>query len=88
LHNHSHFPVKRIFDIIVSALALLLLSPLLALLALLVRVKLGSPVLFRQERPGLHGKPFTLIKFRTMTSATDDAHGNLLPDSRTAHKIR
>ena len=53
--------------------------PVLGALALLVRVKLGSPVLFRQTRPGLHGKPFTMYKFRTMTDARD-ADGNLLPD--------
>ena len=72
--------IKRLFDLTVAALALLLLSPLLGLLALLVRLKLGSPVLFRQQRPGLHGKPFTLIKFRTMTDKRD-AQGNLLPDA-------
>ena len=53
--------------------------PVLGAIALLVRVKLGSPVLFRQTRPGLHGKPFTMYKFRTMTDARD-AEGNLLPD--------
>lgn len=72
--------IKRLFDFTVAALALLLLSPLLGLLALLVRLKLGSPVLFRQQRPGLHGKPFTLSKFRTMTDKRD-AQGNLLPDA-------
>jgi len=71
---------KRTFDLIASLLALVLLSPLLALIALLVRLKLGSPILFRQQRPGLHGKPFTLLKFRTMTDARD-ARGNLLPDA-------
>lgn len=72
---------KRTLDLTAAALGLLLLSPLLALLALLVRFKLGSPVLFRQQRPGLHGKPFMLIKFRTMTDARDAA-GNLLPDAQ------
>ncbi len=71
---------KRLFDLTFSALALLLLSPLLGLLALLARLKLGSPVLFRQQRPGLHGKPFTLVKFRTMTDKRD-GQGNLLPDA-------
>ena len=71
---------KRLFDLLLATPALLLLSPLLALLALLVRIKLGSPVLFRQLRPGLHGRPFTLYKFRTMTGARDAA-GNLLPDA-------
>ena len=71
---------KRLFDILVAALVLLLLLPRLALLALLVRLKLGSPVLFRQQRPGLNGRPFTLIKFRTMTDKRD-VQGNLLPDA-------
>jgi len=57
-----------------------LLSPVGALVALLVRFKLGAPVLFRQQRPGLHGRPFTLYKFRTMTDARD-AEGALLPDA-------
>jgi sugar transferase EpsL len=72
--------MKRLFDAVIVALALLLLWPGLALLALLVLLKLGSPVLFRQQRPGLNGKPFTLIKFRTMTDKRD-AQGNLLPDA-------
>lgn len=72
---------KRLFDITLSALVLLLLSPLLALLALLVRFKLGSPVLFRQQRPGLHNKPFTMLKFRTMNNKRDNM-GNLLPDGQ------
>jgi lipopolysaccharide/colanic/teichoic acid biosynthesis glycosyltransferase len=73
-----HF--KSLFDLLISLLALLLLFPLFGLLALLVRVKLGSPVLFRQQRPGLHGKPFTLLKFCTMTDQRD-SDGNLLPDA-------
>ena len=60
---------------------LVLLSPLLVLVALLVRLKLCSPVLFRQRRPDLHGKPFTIYKFRTMTDARD-AQGNLLLDAQ------
>ncbi|MBM4255373.1 MAG: glycosyltransferase [Deltaproteobacteria bacterium] len=71
---------KRIFDLALTVPALVLLSPLLLVIALLVRFKLGSPVLFCQQRPGLHGKPFTIYKFRTMTD-TRDAQGNLLPDS-------
>jgi lipopolysaccharide/colanic/teichoic acid biosynthesis glycosyltransferase len=63
----------------VSGAALILLSPLFALLALLVRLRLGSPVFFRQMRPGLLGKPFSMVKFRTMTDARD-AEGRLLPD--------
>ena len=73
--------IKRAFDLGASLLALILLSPLLGLLALLVRLKLGSPVLFRQQRPGLHGKPFTVYKFRAMTDPLD-VQGNLLPDSQ------
>lgn len=72
--------VKRAFDILAAASALVLLSPLLLGLALLVRLKLGSPVLFRQQRPGLHGRIFTMLKFRTMTD-TRDAQGKLLPDA-------
>ncbi|MFN3981419.1 MAG: sugar transferase [Caldilinea sp.] len=71
---------KRIFDLLIALPALVLLSPLLALLALLVRVNLGAPVLFRQRRPGLHGKPFEMVKFRTMTDARN-AQGALLPDA-------
>jgi lipopolysaccharide/colanic/teichoic acid biosynthesis glycosyltransferase len=62
--------VKRLLDILVSAVALVLLSPLLAVVALLVRLKLGSPVLFRQRRPGRGGQPFELVKFRTMLADT------------------
>ena len=72
--------IKRAFDLIISLLALVLLSPLLSLIALTVRLTLGSPVLFRQQRPGLRGQPFTIYKFRTMTG-TRDADGNLLPDA-------
>jgi lipopolysaccharide/colanic/teichoic acid biosynthesis glycosyltransferase len=61
--------VKRALDLIVSAFAVVLLSPILVVLALLVRRKLGPPVLFRQQRPGLHGEPFTIVKFRTMSLA-------------------
>jgi len=71
--------IKRLLDLLFSAVLLILLSPLLLVLALLVRVKLGAPVLFKQERPGRDGKVFTLRKFRTMTDAVD-AEGNLLPD--------
>ncbi len=73
--------LKRLLDICVSGLALLLLSPVLVVLAILVRVKLGSPVLFRQTRPGLHGEPFEMMKFRTMTDGRD-ANGELLPDDQ------
>ena len=59
-------PIKRLVDVTLSSVALTLLSPVLAITALVVRRHLGSPVLFRQMRPGLHGKPFEMIKFRTM----------------------
>ncbi len=70
---------KRGLDVLAAGLGLVLLAPLFALLALLVRWKLGAPVLFRQRRPGLHGKPFVLVKFRTMTDARD-TNGDLLPN--------
>ncbi|MFZ5919270.1 MAG: sugar transferase [Chloroflexota bacterium] len=73
--------LKRLFDLALTVLSLIVLTPLLALLALLVRIKLGAPVLFCQQRPGLHGRPFTLYKFRTMTDARD-AGGKLLPDAQ------
>jgi lipopolysaccharide/colanic/teichoic acid biosynthesis glycosyltransferase len=72
--------IKRAFDVTLALLALILLSPLVALLALLVWAQLGTPVLFRQQRSGLHGKAFTLYKFRTMNDARD-AQGNPLPDA-------
>ena len=72
--------IKRPFDLLVVSIALVILSPLLLVLAILVWIFIGSPVLFRQQRPGLHGKPFTLYKFRTMADACD-AQGNLLPDA-------
>lgn len=72
--------LKRLLDIIIASIALILLSPLYALVAYKVKKNLGSPVLFRQVRPGLHGKPFEMIKFRTMKDAVDE-QGNPLPDS-------
>ncbi len=71
---------KRLFDFTLTLLLLPFLGIPLVLLAVLVRLKLGSPVLFRQERPGLHGQIFTLYKFRTMTDARD-VRGVLLPDA-------
>ena len=72
--------IKRLLDIIIASIALILLSPLYAFVAYKVKKNLGSPVLFHQVRPGLHGKPFEMIKFRTMKDAVDE-QGNLLPDS-------
>ena len=71
---------KRALDILLSGCAILVLSPVLLIVAILVRTKLGSPVLFHQERPGLNEKIFTLCKFRTMTDERDE-NGQLLPDS-------
>ncbi|HOU22172.1 MAG: sugar transferase [Kiritimatiellae bacterium] len=73
--------VKRAIDFLIAALALGLSAPGLVVLAVLVRWKLGAPVLFRQPRPGRHGRPFTLLKFRTMID-TRDAAGHWLPDER------
>ena len=72
--------LKRLLDIIIATTALILLSPLYAFVAYKVKKNLGSPLLFRQVRPGLHGKPFEMIKFRTMKDAVDE-QGNPLPDS-------
>jgi len=72
--------LKRLLDIIIASTALIILSPLYAFVTYKVKKNLGTPVLFRQIRPGLHGKPFEMIKFRTMKDAVD-ARGNSLPDS-------
>jgi len=72
--------MKRLLDLFIAIPLLILLLPVMLTTALLVRIKLGSPVLFKQQRPGLHGKPFTLLKFRTMTNERD-ANGELLPDA-------
>ena len=72
--------IKRLFDITVATIALVVLSPVYALVAYKVKKNLGSPVLFRQTRPGQHGVPFEMIKFRSMNDAID-ADGNPLPDS-------
>jgi sugar transferase EpsL len=72
---------KRLFDLTLAVPGIVILSPVLIAIALLVRFRLGSPVIFRQKRPGLHGRPFIIYKFRTMTDARD-AKGNLLPDGK------
>lgn len=71
---------KRVLDLVAGSVGLVVLSPVLGVVAVLVRRNLGSPVLFRQERPGLGGRPFTLLKFRTMLDAVG-ADGAVLPDS-------
>lgn len=72
--------MKRLFDVVLAFIGLILLSPVLLIVSLLVRVKLGGPVFFTQVRPGLNGKPFKMIKFRTMKNSVDKS-GNLLPDT-------
>ena len=83
MQHKAYGPYERFFkrplDLILSSLALVALSPVMGVTALLVRRKLGSPVIFRQERPGRHEKIFALYKFRSMTDARD-ADGNYLPD--------
>jgi len=78
--------LKRLLDIIIASTALILLSPLYFYVAYKVRKNLGSPVIFRQVRPGLHGKPFEMIKFRTMTDERD-VQGNLLPNEQRLPKF-
>lgn len=77
---------KRTFDVCLAVLASSLLLPVWLALALLVRVKLGAPIVFRQQRPGLHGRPFSIYKFRTMTDARG-ADGYLLPDAERLTKL-
>jgi len=72
--------IKRSIDIILSIIALIFLAPLYIIIVILIRLHMGSPIFFRQKRPGMHGKPFTLYKFRTMRDIFDE-DGNLLPDS-------
>jgi len=72
---------KRFFDLILTVPAFIVLSPLMAVIAVLVMIGLGKPVIFRQKRPGLKEKPFTIYKFRTMNDDRD-AEGNLLPDNK------
>mgnify|MGYP000865322417 CR=1 FL=1 len=77
---------KRLFDFVLALIGLIVLSPVLLIVAILVRVKLGKPILFKQKRPGLNEKIFTLYKFRTMTDKRDE-NGNLLPDSERLTKF-
>ena len=72
---------KRVFDCLLSGIALIVLSPVIFITAILVRIKLGSPVIFKQERPGKDEKLFKLFKFRSMTDERDEK-GNLLPDEK------
>lgn len=78
--------IKRILDFVLSLVALIVLSPVLLIVAILVRIKLGSPIIFKQQRPGKNEKIFTLYKFRTMTEKKD-GNGNLLPDAERLTKF-
>ncbi len=78
--------MKRVFDLTATVTGLVFIWPLFIMLALLVRFKLGSPILFRQTRPGLHGNPFIMFKFRTMTEERD-AGGDLLPDAQRLTRL-
>ena len=71
--------IKRLFDLVLSLVLLILFAPVMIILVLIVKAKMGSPVIFRQQRPGLQGRPFYLYKFRTMSDARDE-QGDLLPD--------
>src|SRR5690625_3864039 len=82
---YSRF-IKRPMDFLLSLIAIMILSPLLLLIALLVRINLGSPIIFKQDRPGLSEKIFTMYKFRTMTDEKDK-NGNYLPDSMRLTKF-
>ncbi|MBQ3664773.1 MAG: sugar transferase [Lachnospiraceae bacterium] len=77
--------IKRILDVLLSGIGIVVLSPVMAVVAVIVRIKIGSPVLFTQERPGLHEKIFKLYKFRTMNNKKD-RDGNLLPDEQRLEK--
>ena len=78
--------VKRFFDLAIAALSVIVISPVFILIGFFVRMNIGSPVLFKQERPGLRGQPFTIYKFRTMTDKRDEG-GNLLPDGERLTRL-
>lgn len=78
--------IKRLLDLCAALAALLVLSPVLLSVAVLIRIQMGSPVLFRQVRPGLNAKPFQMVKFRTMLDATDKS-GNPLPDDQRLTRL-
>ena len=78
--------IKRFFDLTATVPSVIILSPVLVLIGILVRLKIGSPVLFKQIRPGFHGKPFIIYKFRTMTDDLD-GNGNLLPDGERLTRL-
>ena len=78
--------MKRLFELVIASVSLLLLSPVLLVIAIAIRWRLGSPVIFRAVRPGLYGKPFCMYKFRSMTNDCD-ANGNLLPNKQRITKL-
>ena len=78
--------VKRFLDIVGSITGLIIFSPILAIVAFIIYLRMSTPILFRQVRPGLHGQPFRMIKFRTMLDAVDD-HGNALPDAQRLTRL-
>ena len=78
--------IKRVIDFILALIGLMLASPILLIVAILVKMKLGSPILFRQPRVGLNGEIFEMVKFRTMKDATD-SKGNPLPDEERLTKF-
>ena len=78
--------MKRLFDLTAAITSVILLTPIFVLIGFFVRIRIGSPVLFKQIRPGLHGKPFTIYKFRTMTGERDE-DGNLLPDEKRLTRL-
>ena len=84
--SHRSIEHKKTFDFVVSVILLFLLSPIFIIIAVLIRWQLGAPIFFKQARPGLNGKPFTILKFRTMLDAVD-ANGKPLPDAQRLTKF-
>jgi lipopolysaccharide/colanic/teichoic acid biosynthesis glycosyltransferase len=85
-HDRGLSAAKRVFDVSAAAAALVILAPLFAALALVVRLVIGKPILFKQQRPGLRGRPFTIYKFRTMSNARN-AEGRFLPDAERLGRV-
>jgi lipopolysaccharide/colanic/teichoic acid biosynthesis glycosyltransferase len=77
---------KRLLDYALASVAIIVLSPLILTIAIIIRLKMGAPIIFKQKRPGLHGNPFTLYKFRSMSNCYDE-NGNLLPDKERLTKL-
>ena len=82
----SKLDAKRILDLLLAIAGILILSPVMLIIALLIGLKIGTPIIFRQQRPGYHGKPFWVYKFRTMTNA-HDSQGSLLPDTQRITRL-